>query len=82
MENSEYHHFAMRIICDASADQDELLKKVYSILVSFDIPYKKADGESKGKFIRYKLPVTIPKDYRLIDLYNRLGQVEGIRTVI
>ncbi len=82
MENQEYHHFAMRVICDASADQDALLKQVYSILVSYDIPYKKAIGENKGKFIRYKLPVTIPKDYKLNDLYNRLGQVEGIRTVL
>ena len=82
MENSEYHHFTMRVICDASADQKELLNQVYGILVSFDIPYKKAEGENKGKFIRYKLPVTIPKDYKLENLYNRLGKVKGIRTIL
>lgn len=82
MENNEYHHFTMRVICDASADQELLLKQVYSILVSLDIPYKKAEGENKGKFIRYKLPVTIPKEYKLENLYNKLGKVESIRTIL
>ena len=82
VENSDYHHFSMRVICDASADQELLLNRIYGILVSFDIQYKKADGQNKGKFVRYKIPVTIPKEYRLNDLYNSLGQVEGVRTIL
>jgi putative lipoic acid-binding regulatory protein len=81
-EDTEYNSFTMRIICTAEENQKQILAGIYAVLNDFSIESAEAEQREKGKYCVYKVPVRIAKDLPLPPLYQRLGEIKGIKTVL
>lgn len=82
MDNEDFNSFTLRIIAEANVEQNFLLRIMYSILDKYNISHESAESIKKGKYIRYRISVSIAKEFKLELLYKELGDVSGIKTVI